>query len=103
MSDFWEHFFVLPLPRPNSDRIRARINHGGGVSTWGDTHMSVLTKIEGVAALESNLPVGLVTGTNVRTPIGPSRVENLRVGDLIVTRRDGLQPLRMIWKRTIAA
>jgi len=65
--------------------------------------MSVLSRIEGVAPLRTQLPVGLGTGTNVRTPCGPRRVENLRPGDLVVTRKDGLQPLRMIWKRTIAA
>lgn len=65
--------------------------------------MSVLTRIDGVAAHRAQMPVGLSTGTNVRTPCGPRRVENLRPGDLVVTRKDGLQPLRMIWKRTIAA
>ena len=71
--------------------------------SWGSTQMTVLTKIEGVASLDASLPLGLAPETNVRTPCGPRRVENLRPGDLIVTRRDGLQPLRMIWKRTIAA
>jgi len=65
--------------------------------------MTVLTRIEGVAALETELPIGVAAGAQVRTPCGPRNVENLRPGDLIVTRRDGLQPLRMIWKRTIAA
>ncbi len=81
----------------------AKINHGGGVLSWGSTQMTVLTKIEGVASLDTSLALGLGPATNVRTPCGPRRVENLRPGDLIVTRRDGLQPLRMIWKRTIAA
>ncbi len=71
--------------------------------SWGSTQMTVLTKIEGVASLDASLPLWLAPETNVRTPCGPRRVENLRPGDLIVTRRDGLQPLRMIWKRTIAA
>ena len=65
--------------------------------------MSVLTRIEGVAPHSTQLPVGLATGANVRTPCGPRRVENLRPGDLVVTRKDGLQPIRMIWRRTIAA
>ena len=65
--------------------------------------MSVLTKIDGVPAHQAQLPLGLATGANVRTPCGPRRVENLRPGDLVVTRKDGLQPIRMIWKRTIAA
>lgn len=65
--------------------------------------MSVLTKIDGVAPHATQIPVGLATGANVRTPCGPRRVENLRPGDLVVTRNDGLQPVRMIWKRTICA
>ena len=65
--------------------------------------MTVLSRIEGVAALDSELPVGLAEGAQVRTPCGPRRVENLRPGDLVVTRRDGLLPVRMIWHRTIAA
>lgn len=64
--------------------------------------MSVLTRIDGIAPLGTHLPLGLGAGANVRTPCGLRHVENLRPGDLIVTRRDGLQPLRMIWKRTIS-
>lgn len=48
-------------------------------------------------------PIGLVTGANLRTPCGPRRVENIRVGDLIVTRDAGLQPVRVIWSRTVSA
>lgn len=65
--------------------------------------MTVLTRIESVASLDSRMPVGLAAGANVRTPCGLRRVENLRPGDLIVTRNDGLQPVRMIWKQTICA
>lgn len=46
---------------------------------------------------------GLCTGANLRTPIGEKHVEFLRVGDLIVTRDNGLQPVRMIWTRTVTA
>ena len=66
-------------------------------------NMTVLSKIEGVPRQAAQLPIGLAGDTNVRTPCGPRRVENLRPGDLIVTRKDGLQPVRMIWKRTISA
>ena len=44
---------------------------------------------------------GLCAGANLRTPCGERRVEYLRVGDLIVTRDNGLQPVRMIWTRTV--
>lgn len=44
---------------------------------------------------------GLCTGANLRTPCGERRVEFIRPGDLVVTRDNGLQPVRMIWNRTI--
>lgn len=44
---------------------------------------------------------GLCDGASLRTPIGARRVEFLRAGDLVVTRDNGLQPVRLIWTRTI--
>ncbi len=46
---------------------------------------------------------GLCAGANLRTPIGERRVEFLRRGDLVVTRDNGLQAVRMIWTRTVTA
>ena len=43
---------------------------------------------------------GLLSGANLRTPCGNRRVENLRPGDLIVTRDNGLQPVRLVWSQT---
>lgn len=37
----------------------------------------------------------------IRTPCGDRRAEMVRPGDLIVTRNDGLKPVRMVWKRTL--
>lgn len=45
---------------------------------------------------------GLCTGANLRTPIGERRVEFFRRGDLVVTRDNGLQPVKLIWKREIS-
>ncbi|MEM9262618.1 MAG: Hint domain-containing protein [Pseudomonadota bacterium] len=45
---------------------------------------------------------GLCTGANLRTPIGERHVEFLRKGDLVVTRDNGLQPVRLIWKHEIS-
>lgn len=39
----------------------------------------------------------------MRTPCGARRIEFVRKGDLIVTRDNGLQPVRMIWTRTVTA
>ncbi len=44
---------------------------------------------------------GLCAGANLRTPCGARRVEFLRAGDLVVTRDNGLQPVRLIWTETV--
>ena len=46
---------------------------------------------------------GLCAGANLRTPCGARRVEYIRKGDLVVTRDNGLQAVRMIWTRTVSA
>lgn len=47
--------------------------------------------------------LGLSATATVRTPCGGRRVENVRPGDLIVTRDNGLQPVKMVWTRTVTA
>lgn len=59
--------------------------------------MNAMSKIRNTAGLV----LGLAGNTNVRTPCGGRHVANLRPGDLIVTRDAGLQPLRMLWSRTV--
>ncbi|MEM1066805.1 MAG: Hint domain-containing protein [Pseudomonadota bacterium] len=44
---------------------------------------------------------GLTAKATLRTPCGGRRMENIRKGDLIVTRDNGLQPVRMVWTRTV--
>ena len=44
-----------------------------------------------------------VSGTLIRTPDGPRAVETLDVGDMVMTRDDGPQPVRWIGRRTMAA
>ena len=44
---------------------------------------------------------GLCGDANLRTPCGARRVEFLRKGDLVVTRDNGLQAVKMIWTRTV--
>ncbi len=46
-------------------------------------------------------PMGLAAGVNLRVPGGWRRVENLRRGDFVVTRDNGLQPVRLIWRRAV--
>ena len=46
---------------------------------------------------------GLCGDTNVRTPLGARHVDILHPGDMVVTRHNGLQPVRMIWSWTVTA
>lgn len=50
----------------------------------------------------SSIPC-FVSGTLIRTPDGETPVEQLRPGDLVVTRDEGPCPLRWIGKRTVPA
>ncbi len=63
--------------------------------------MSYLKKIDRHAPATTDFPGGVGEGANIRTPCGPRRVELVRPGDLIVTRDNGLQPVRLIWQREI--
>lgn len=46
---------------------------------------------------------GLGGDALLRTPCGPRRADAIRAGDLIVTRNNGLQPIRAVWKRTLTS
>ncbi len=46
---------------------------------------------------------GLCGDTNVRTPLGARHVSILHPGDMVVTRDNGLQPVRMVWSWTVTA
>ena len=42
----------------------------------------------------SDLVVCFTSGTEILTKRGKQPIENLRIGDMIVTRNNGLQPLK---------
>lgn len=65
--------------------------------------MTMVKQITEATSVTKAGSTGLCTGTTLRTPCGGRRVEFLRVGDLIVTRDNGLQPVRLIWTRTVSA
>lgn len=46
--------------------------------------------------------VCFTTGTNISTPTGPKPIEYLQKGDLIITRDNGLQPIRWIGRKVIS-
>ncbi len=62
--------------------------------------MTMMSKFE-KAHSATGPSIGLEGSAFVRTPCGARRVEFLRRGDLIVTRDNGLQPVRMVWTRTV--
>lgn len=64
--------------------------------------MTIATRIT-EADLVGQPITGLLAGANLRTPCGDRRVENVRPGDLIVTRDAGLQPVRLVWTQTLNA
>ncbi len=68
-----------------------------------DVRMAQGAEPVGHDGMFTGAPAGLASGANVRVPGGWRRVENLRRGDLIVTRDDGLQPIRLIWTQRVSA
>ena len=65
--------------------------------------MTIVKRITEGVPVEKRGCMGLVAGTSVRTPAGARRIENLRPGDLIVTKDDGLCPVRVVFSRTVTA
>lgn len=64
--------------------------------------MQIFQPISPGLKTDSRFLTGLCAGANVRTPIGARHVDKLHPGDLVVTRTGGLQPVRMIWSRTVS-
>ncbi|MCV2893760.1 Hint domain-containing protein [Lentibacter sp. XHP0401] len=72
---------------------------GGGLTgfaTLGDGTVVNFTEIE-------NIIICFTEGTRIATPRGARDVAALEIGDLVVTRDHGLQPIRWIGKRTVPA
>ena len=46
---------------------------------------------------KGSIPACYAPGTRIATPHGCTLVENLRAGDLVITRNSGVQPVRWIW------
>ena len=72
---------------------------GGGLSgfaTLGDGTVVNFDEIE-------NVIICFTEGTRIATPRGVREIEDLEMGDLVVTRDHGLQPIRWVGKRTVPA
>ena len=88
------------------------LNADGTLSVTSDADFETVNFTYGVESASGAIDTGFVTiatvpcfvaGTLIRTETGESRVEDLRPGDLVWTMDHGLQPLRWIGQRTVAA
>lgn len=88
------------------------VNPDGTITIWADSDTGTSVFTYEVADAEGNTDVGYVTvettpcftsGTLVQTPRGLIRVEALRPGDLVLTRDNGVQPIRWVGTSTRCA
>jgi len=73
-------------------------NVGGGMSgtiTLDDGTILSFSEIENI--------ICFTPGTRIATPRGARPVEGLKIGDMVVTRDHGLQPVRWVGSRTVPA
>ncbi|WP_281859145.1 Hint domain-containing protein [Litoreibacter halocynthiae] len=69
------------------------IGRESGTATLLDGTTVTFSEIENI--------ICFVSGTDIETPYGPRKIEQLRAGDLVLTRDCGPQPIRWAGKRTI--
>jgi len=95
---------------PSGQQIQ--LNADGTVTAKGDGDTEEFSFTYGVESSAGPADTGLVTvdsvpcfvaGTRIRTPAGEVPVEDLRPGDLVLTRDEGVQPLRWAGSRTVPA
>lgn len=87
------------------------VNGDGTITVQGDGDVENVSFTYEVSSTTGASDVGFVTlnsipcfvaGTHILTELGDRPVETLRPGDLVLTRDDGMQPLRWIGHRTVA-
>lgn len=87
------------LTNLSGDKLtKADITFGGledGTFTLEDGTVVTFSEIERIICFDSN--------ARIMTPTGPRAAGQLKLGDLVVTRDHGLQPIRWIGKRTVKA
>jgi Ca2+-binding RTX toxin-like protein len=78
---------------------------GSVVKDAGDPESGYATLTDGTIIRFENIETLICfgRGTRIETPYGPRRIETLKVGDLVLTRDHGPQPLRWIGSRGVEA
>lgn len=78
---------------------------GSVVRDAGDDESGYATLTDGTIIRFENIETLICfgRGTRIETPYGPRRIETLKVGDLVITRDHGPQPLRWIGSRGVEA
>ncbi len=79
---------------------------GGGGSFDGGTQPTLVSGENGgagsVVITADPSPLCFLRGTRILTPTGETRVEDLQIGDLVVTRFSGIQPVKWIGRHSPA-
>ncbi len=89
-----------------------QLNPDGTLTISTDADLEDVSFTYGISSSTGESDTGFVTvntvpcfvaGTSIHTPDGLTPVEDLRPGDLVLTRDDGARPLRWSGSRTVAA
>lgn len=78
------------------DGFWERVGAGDGVAPWGGATRSG-------GARTGKVIICFAKGTSIATPRGEVRIENLKVGDKVITRDNGPRPIRWIGHRDLTA
>ena len=70
----------------------------GGLSGYGTLQDGTVVNFSEI----ENIIICFKAGTRITTPFGPRKIEDLRPGDLVITRDNGVQPIRWAGRRTVA-
>lgn len=73
----------------------------GTVTFYTDATQTVVSGTMTFSEIEKVIPC-FTSGTMITTPAGTVSVEDLKVGDLVLTRDNGARPIRWIGKRTLS-
>ncbi|MDF3605681.1 Hint domain-containing protein [Paracoccus sp. DMF-8] len=99
---------ILPIPSTDAEGVQiwpsfdpTLVFRQTGTITFGTNTPSI--PYDPSSQVDPSDPTCFTAGTLIQTPDGPREVQDLRIGDLILTRDHGAQPLRWIGGRVLDA